>query len=31
LVRASIGHVSVAGLAPGEWREIDASAPWSER
>ncbi|HEY2529199.1 MAG TPA: pseudouridine synthase [Xanthobacteraceae bacterium] len=29
LIRARIGHVSVEGLAPGEWREIDPSAPWS--
>jgi 23S rRNA pseudouridine2457 synthase len=29
LIRARIGHVSVEGLAPGEWREIDAGAPWS--
>lgn len=28
LVRAAIGNVSVSGLAPGRWREIDASAPW---
>jgi 23S rRNA pseudouridine2457 synthase len=28
LVRAHIGHVSVQGLAPGAWREIDADAPW---
>lgn len=28
LVRAAIGAVSVLGLAPGERREIDASAPW---
>jgi 23S rRNA pseudouridine2457 synthase len=28
LVRARVGHVSVDGLAPGEWREIDARAPW---
>jgi 23S rRNA pseudouridine2457 synthase len=26
LVRAAIGRVSIAGLAPGEWREIDARA-----
>lgn len=31
LVRASIGQVSVAGLAPGEWREIAAHSPWAER
>jgi 23S rRNA pseudouridine2457 synthase len=29
LVRASIGRVGLAGLAPGEWRAIDAAAPWS--
>lgn len=29
LVRAAIGGVSVRGLAPGEWREIDADAPWA--
>jgi 23S rRNA pseudouridine2457 synthase len=29
LVRARIGHVSVDGLAPGSWREIDASSPWA--
>jgi 23S rRNA pseudouridine2457 synthase len=29
LVRAAIGRVSVESLPPGEWREIDASAPWS--
>jgi len=29
LVRASIGLVSVQDLKPGEWREIDADAPWS--
>ena len=28
LVRASIGRVSLDGLAPGEWREIDPGAPW---
>ena len=28
LVRASIGRVGLDGLAPGEWREIDAAAPW---
>jgi 23S rRNA pseudouridine2457 synthase len=31
LVRAAIGHVSVAGIKLGEWREIDADAPWTER
>jgi 23S rRNA pseudouridine2457 synthase len=29
LVRASIGSVGVDGLAPGTWREIDASSPWT--
>ncbi|HEY0747228.1 MAG TPA: pseudouridine synthase [Steroidobacteraceae bacterium] len=29
LVRAFIGQVAVDGLAPGEWHEIDADAPWS--
>jgi 23S rRNA pseudouridine2457 synthase len=29
LVRAQIGRVSVAGLALGTWREIDAEAPWA--
>ena len=29
LVRAAIGNVSVRGLKPGEWREIDSDAPWS--
>lgn len=29
LVRASVGNVSVAGLANGEWREIGPDAPWS--
>jgi 23S rRNA pseudouridine2457 synthase len=31
LIRARIGQVSVEGLAPGEWREIDPAAPWSHR
>ena len=30
LVRAQIGRVKVDGLAPGEWRAIDAASPWSE-
>jgi 23S rRNA pseudouridine2457 synthase len=30
LVRARIGAVCVAGLAPGTWNEIDAASPWSE-
>lgn len=29
LIRAAIGKVSVAGLAPGTWREISPDAPWS--
>jgi len=28
LVRAGIGQISVHGLAPGAWREINAAAPW---
>jgi 23S rRNA pseudouridine2457 synthase len=28
LVRAAIGHVHINGLASGEWREIDPTAPW---
>jgi 23S rRNA pseudouridine2457 synthase len=31
LVRTSIGQVSVQGLAPSAWREIDAAAPWRPR
>ncbi|MFT3906230.1 MAG: pseudouridine synthase [Steroidobacteraceae bacterium] len=31
LVRAAIGQVRVDRLAPGQWREMDASAPWSQR
>jgi len=31
LVRAAIGQVGVAGLAPGAWREIDAASPWTGR
>jgi 23S rRNA pseudouridine2457 synthase len=30
LVRAAVGRVGIAGLAPGAWREIDASSPWSD-
>jgi len=30
LVRASIGQVGLHGLAPGEWREVDAVGPWGE-
>ena len=30
LVRARVGRVSVEGLAPGEWREIDAGSPWAQ-
>jgi 23S rRNA pseudouridine2457 synthase len=29
LVRARVGEVTVEGLAPGEWREIDPGAPWA--
>jgi 23S rRNA pseudouridine2457 synthase len=29
LIRAAIGKVSVAGLAPGKWSEIGPDAPWS--
>ena len=29
LIRAAIGKASVAGLAPGAWREIGPDAPWS--
>ena len=29
LIRASIGRVTLAGLAPGAWREIGSDAPWS--
>jgi 23S rRNA pseudouridine2457 synthase len=29
LVRAAIGAVAVDGLVPGEWREVDAGAPWA--
>ena len=28
LVRAAVGRVSVDGLEPGTWREIDPTAPW---
>jgi len=28
LVRAAIGRLGLDGLAPGEWREVDAGAPW---
>lgn len=28
LVRARIGQVTVEGLAPGEWHEIDPGSPW---
>ena len=28
LVRGAIGQLSVLGLAPGAWRELDAAAPW---
>ena len=29
LVRAAIGCVTLEGLAPGQWREIDAHGPWA--
>jgi len=29
LVRAAVGRVSVTGLPPGEWREIERRAPWA--
>jgi 23S rRNA pseudouridine2457 synthase len=28
LVRAAIGGVELDGLEPGQWREVDAGAPW---
>ncbi len=28
LIRARIGRVGIAGLAPATWREIDPAAPW---
>ena len=28
LVRAAIGSVSLHTLLPGQWREVDAAAPW---
>jgi 23S rRNA pseudouridine2457 synthase len=28
LIRERVGRVDLDGLAPGEWREIDAAAPW---
>jgi 23S rRNA pseudouridine2457 synthase len=31
LVRAAVGGVGLDGLAPGEWREIDAALPWARR
>jgi 23S rRNA pseudouridine2457 synthase len=31
LVRAAVGKVSVLGLAPGAWREVDAASPWTDR
>jgi 23S rRNA pseudouridine2457 synthase len=31
LVRTRIGRVTLDGLAPGEWREIDAGSPWAAR
>ncbi len=29
LIRAAIGQIRVEGMAPGEWREIDATMPWT--
>ena len=29
LLRIGIGHVGLDDLAPGQWREIDARAPWA--
>src|SRR5689334_17640183 len=29
LVRAAVGRLAVSDLKPGEWREVDAAAPWS--
>ena len=29
LIRAAVGMVSVEGLSPGAWREIDARSPWT--
>lgn len=31
LVRARVGQVTVDGLAPGGWREIDPGSPWAKR
>jgi 23S rRNA pseudouridine2457 synthase len=31
LVRVAVGRVALDGLAPGEWREVDAAAPWADR
>ena len=31
LVRARVGQVTMDGLAPGEWREIDPGSPWAGR
>jgi 23S rRNA pseudouridine2457 synthase len=31
LVRAAIGRVHVDDLAPGQWREIDATLPWTRQ
>ena len=28
LIRSAIGKISVAGLAPGTWREVSPDAPW---
>jgi 23S rRNA pseudouridine2457 synthase len=29
LVRSAVGKVGIAGLAPGTWRELPATAPWA--
>jgi 23S rRNA pseudouridine2457 synthase len=31
LVRAGIGELNLAGLAPGTWREVDSNSPWAGR
>jgi 23S rRNA pseudouridine2457 synthase len=31
LIRSRIGRVTLSGLAPGDWHEIDPSAPWQAR
>ena len=30
LIRSAVGRVSLFGLAPGTWREIDPSSPWEQ-